>query len=78
MLMNYNYFFNIAAIAISALVFTLYVFRENYPTRTRTVFIEFMVCTFVTAILDTVSNFTFGNPNVPDVVNYIIKGIFLI
>ncbi|MBP5308501.1 MAG: EAL domain-containing protein [Clostridia bacterium] len=76
--MDYIYQFDVAAIALTSLVFLIYVFGKNYPTRTRTVFLELMVCTLVAAALDIAFNFTMKDADVPVWVNYIIKALFLI
>ncbi|MBQ7164549.1 MAG: EAL domain-containing protein [Clostridia bacterium] len=76
--MNYVYQFNIAAIALTALIFFIYIFGRSYPTRTRTVFLELMVCTVITAALDIIFNFTMPIENFPVWLNYIIKILFLI
>ena len=76
--MQYVYQFDVAALLLTVLLFLIYVINGGYPTRTRTVFIELMTCTIVAAVFDVVSVFTIENPSVPDWLNSLIKGVFLI
>ncbi|HBF86466.1 MAG TPA: hypothetical protein DDW54_02165 [Clostridiales bacterium] len=76
--MGYIYQFDIAAVALAALLISLFLFGGGYPTRTRKALMFLMISAICSGVFDVITNFTLGLSGVPDFLNFLLKAAFLI